>query len=90
MISDKFFEVEGVLLEGGPSICGGNSEPSSVDYPEGSLYLQTDGTFWQLKVGVWLKNGSGGTSGSPNMDGGFSSSIYGGTEPVDGGSASGG
>lgn len=55
--------------------------------------VSSTGHVWEYISGSWADQGpaaptiSGGGGGSPNLDGGTASSVYGGIDPIDGGSA---
>jgi hypothetical protein len=54
-VEKDFFETEGLALEAGPTVFGGTAEPGSLDLPEGSLYLCSNGSMWKRKLGVWVE-----------------------------------
>lgn len=56
--------------------------------------VSSTGHLWTYAAGVWSDQGpaapsigGGGGGGSGNIDGGNASSVYGGIDPIDGGSA---
>ena len=50
--SSDFFEVDGIVLNGGVAIASGSINPSidTLDLPKGSAYLRDNGEIWS-KVG---------------------------------------
>ena len=90
MLSDRYFEVEGVIFDNGVAIGSGDAVPGNeIDLIAGSLYLQTDGTVWR-KVGTQWTVAAGApvvTEAVINIDGGTATSVYGGVPPLDGGGA---
>lgn len=91
-VEADFFEVEGILLEGGAAVFSGSADPSIalLQAPVGSMYLRTDGTTWK-KIGPlqneWQMEQLQSTAIDRNLDGGGAFTVYAPSTSFDGGGA---
>lgn len=65
--SNAFETTDGIILsEGGPGLFSGDIEPNQAA-PAGSMYIRSDGSYYQYSGGEWVMRGSP-TSGPGGFD----------------------